>query len=121
MKRLLILVFLGVVFAPRHAVGAARPIVLDVWPGGKAVGDHGRIGPERVRAAGEAPTKDATWITNVTRPSISLFRPDAAKDSRVAIVICPGGGYWNLAWDKEGEEVAARLNALGVTGVVLKY
>jgi predicted amidohydrolase/dienelactone hydrolase len=36
-------------------------------------------------------------------------------------VICPGGGYWNLAWDKEGEEVAARLNALGITGVVLKY
>jgi len=36
-------------------------------------------------------------------------------------VICPGGGYWNLAWDKEGEEVAARLNTLGITGVVLKY
>jgi acetyl esterase/lipase len=36
-------------------------------------------------------------------------------------VICPGGGYWNLAWDLEGEEVAARLNALGITGLVLKY
>ena len=36
-------------------------------------------------------------------------------------MICPGGGYWNLAWDKEGEEVAARFNTLGVTGVVLKY
>jgi acetyl esterase/lipase len=74
-----------------------------------------------VRAAAEAPTKDASWITNVTRPTVSVFRPGAGNNSRVAVVICPGGGYWNLAWDKEGEEVAARLNALGVTGIVLKY
>ena len=40
---------------------------------------------------------------------------------RVAPIICPGGGYWNLAWDKEGEEVAAWANSLGITGVVLKY
>ena len=71
--------------------------------------------------AAEAPTKDAKWITNVTRPTISVFRPDAANRAGVAIVICPGGGYWNLAWDKEGEEVAAWLNTLGITGVVLKY
>jgi hypothetical protein len=36
------------------------------------------------------------------------------------VVICPGGGYWNLAWDLEGEEVAARLNALGITALVLR-
>ena len=102
------------------ARAADEPLVLDVWPG-KAVGDHGQIGPERVRAAAEAPTKDAKWVTNVTRPTISVFRPDAGNNSRVAMVICPGGGYWNLAWDKEGEEVAARLNTLGITGVVLKY
>ena len=88
---------------------------------GKAAGDHGQIGPERVRAAAEAPTKDAKWITNVTRPTISVFRPDAGNRAGVAMVICPGGGYWNLAWDKEGEEVAAWLNTLGITGVVLKY
>ena len=80
-----------------------------------------QIGPERVRAPAEAPTKDAKWITNVTRPTISVFHPDAANRAGVAIVICPGGGYWNLAWDKEGEEVAAWLNTLGITGVVLKY
>jgi acetyl esterase/lipase len=105
-------------------VGAAladeRPLVIDVWPG-QVAGDHGQIGPERVRARDEAPTPDAKWITNVTRPTISVFRPDAHRNARVAIVICPGGGYWNLAWDKEGEEVAAWLNTVGITGVVLKY
>jgi acetyl esterase/lipase len=37
------------------------------------------------------------------------------------VVICPGGGYWDLYWQLEGEEVAAWLNSLGVTGVLLKY
>jgi acetyl esterase/lipase len=37
------------------------------------------------------------------------------------MLICPGGGYWNLAWDKEGEEVAAWLNSIGMTGIILKY
>ena len=121
MKRVLILACVAVGL---NTGGAAReadkPLVLDVWPG-KAVGDHGQIGPERVRAPAEAPTKDAKWITNVTRPTMSVFHPDAANRAGVAILICPGGGYWNLAWDKEGEEVAAWLNTLGITGVVLKY
>ena len=121
MKRVLILACVVVGLYPGGAARAADdPRVLDVWPG-KAVGDHGQIGPERVRAAAEAPTKDAKWVTNVTRPTISVFRPDAGNNSRVAMVICPGGGYWNLAWDKEGEEVAAWLKTLGTTGVVLKY
>lgn len=121
MKRVVIPASLWLVFLLGRSLPAAEePLVLDVWPG-PTVGDHGPIGPERIRAASEAPTGDAMWITNVTRPTLSVFRPEAAKNLGVAIVICPGGGYWNLAWDKEGEEVAARLNTLGITGVVLKY
>ena len=37
------------------------------------------------------------------------------------MVVCPGGGYNILAYDKEGTEIAEWLNTLGVTGVVLKY
>ena len=99
--------------------GADGPLVLPLWPGA-VPGDYGTIGPERVRAPSEAPTKDAKWITNVKNPKLSLFRPGKEKNG-VAIVICPGGGYWNLAWDLEGEEVAAWLNTIGVTGFVLKY
>jgi predicted amidohydrolase/acetyl esterase/lipase len=121
MKRVVILACLALWLNSGSATQAAdQPLVLDVWPG-TAVGDHGQIGPERVRAPAEAPTKDAKWITNLTRPTISVFHPEAASRAGVAVLICPGGGYWNLAWDKEGEEVAAWLNTLGVTGVVLKY
>jgi acetyl esterase/lipase len=100
--------------------GAEEPLTLSVWPG-PIPGEHGNIGAERIRSPSEAPTKDAKWITNVTKPTVSVFRPDKDLNVGTAIVICPGGGYWNLAWDLEGEEVAAWLNKLGVTGFVLKY
>ena len=37
------------------------------------------------------------------------------------MLICHGGGYHNLRWQLEGEEVAAWLNSIGVTGILLKY
>ena len=39
----------------------------------------------------------------------------------MSIVICPGGGYNHLAYDKEGFKTAQWLNDLGVTAFVLKY
>src|SRR5215510_4378978 len=99
---------------------AAEPLVLPVWPGA-VPGDYGKIGPERVRDPSDAPTKDAKWITGVTKPTITVFQPGKEKSTGAAMVICPGGGYWNRAWDLEGEEVAAWLNSVGVTGIILKY
>src|SRR5436190_7306854 len=100
--------------------GADDPLVLPVWPG-KVPGDYGTIGEERFRSPSDAPTKNAKWLTNVTKPTITVFRPAKEKNTGAAMLICPGGGYWNLAWDLEGEEVAAWLNSVGMTGIVLKY
>ena len=97
-----------------------EPLLMNVWPG-ETVGDFGDIGPERVRRPDNSPTTDAKWITSVTVPTITVYRPEEAKNSRSAMIVCPGGGYWNLAIDKEGEEVAKWLQSSGVTGVVLKY
>ncbi len=102
------------------AGAAEKPLILPVWPG-KTVGDFGTFPPERVRDPSDAPTKTAKWITNVTKPTLFVFRPPKEKNTGAAMVICPGGGYWNLAWDLEGEEVAAWLNSEGITGIVLKY
>jgi acetyl esterase/lipase len=115
----LLQVFVLLVFVCRLD-GAEESFMLPVWPAAVA-GDYGTIGPERVRAPSEAPTKDAKWITNVTKPAITVFRPSKDTHTGTAILICPGGGYWNLAWDLEGEEMAAWLNTIGVTGCVLKY
>jgi acetyl esterase/lipase len=54
-------------------------------------------------------------------PSLTIFRPAEGTANGAAVIICPGGGYGHLADVKEGSDVAAWLNSLGVTGFVLKY
>lgn len=103
-----------------RGMGTDDPLVLPVWPG-KAAGDYGTIGEERFRPPETAPTRDAKWLTNVTRPTLTVYRPPKDRNSGAALLVCSGGGYWNLAWDLEGEEVAAWLNSVGITGIVLKY
>ena len=60
-------------------------------------------------------------LSKVTDPSLSLYKADPLKANGTAVIICPGGGYAFLATDHEGEEVARRFAALGVTAFVLKY
>lgn len=37
------------------------------------------------------------------------------------MIVCPGGGYSYTVMDKEGTEIAAWLNANGISALVLKY
>ena len=37
------------------------------------------------------------------------------------MIVCPGGGYSYVVIDKEGSEIAAWLNSIGVSALVLKY
>ena len=57
---------------------------------------------------------------NEDQPTLTIFRP-ARQDSGTAVIIAPGGGYTNLAINKEGWQVASWFNAMGVTAFVLKY
>lgn len=100
--------------------GAEEPRSFPVWPG-TPPGESGKSGPERIRAPSESPTTDAQWITGVTRPTLTVFTQSRRDPAGAAILVCPGGGYWNLAWDLEGEEVARWLNSAGVTAFILKY
>jgi acetyl esterase/lipase len=99
---------------------AAEPLVIDVWPG-KPPADAGIQGEEKTRIYDSPIVGPTKLITNVTRPTLTIYQPPKDKNTKTAIVICPGGGYWNLFWDLEGEEVAAWLNSIGVTGIILKY
>lgn len=58
-------------------------------------------------------------IAKVSRPSITMYKP--VKPNGKAVVICPGGGYAILAFDKEGTRVAEALCRQGITAIVLKY
>jgi acetyl esterase/lipase len=102
------------------AAAADNPLTLDVWPG-KAPGETGAVGEEKFQDPRPNEAKPVKRLTNVSKPTLTVFRPEKGKDTGAAVVIAPGGGYNILAWDLEGEEVAAWLNKLGVTGIVLKY
>lgn len=60
-------------------------------------------------------------VTNVTRPTLTVFKPTNGENSGSAVVICPGGGYMALSIDSEGNEVARYLAARGMTAFVLRY
>jgi acetyl esterase/lipase len=62
---------------------------------------------------------DVTRIDKVSIPTLTIFKPTTPNGK--AVIICPGGGYSILAFDKEGTRVAAELNKWGVTALVLKY
>ena len=108
------------------AAAGDKPLIVDIWPG-KAPEETGTIGAELVRMSPKLDkkqvevTEPTKMVTNVTKPTITIYRPTAEKDAGTAMLIYPGGGYWNLYWELEGEEVAAWLNSLGVTGIILKY
>jgi acetyl esterase/lipase len=60
-------------------------------------------------------------ISNVSKPTVTVYLPAKENANGTAIVICPGGGYQHLAIDKEGHDVARWLNSIGIAGIVLKY
>jgi len=54
-------------------------------------------------------------------PTITAYYPRNVSQPMTAVVICPGGGYRNLAMNHEGRQVANYFNSLGIAAFVLKY
>ena len=65
--------------------------------------------------------KDIILISNVQTPDIAVYLPSPRFATGQAVIICPGGGYWVLAYDLEGTDIAGYFNSIGVAAVVLKY
>jgi acetyl esterase/lipase len=102
------------------ALSATHADEIKLWPH-EVPGDAAFKAPTPDPNA-KPPKDDGTQrIALVTEPTLTLFRAPADKANGAAVLICPGGGYNILAWDKEGTEIAEWLNTLGVTAGVLKY
>src|SRR6476646_2647995 len=98
---------------------ADRPVI-DIWPD-KAPGETKEIGPEELRPPQAKQRPDVQRLTNVSKPTLTLYQPPQDTRNGAGVIICPGGGYNILAWDLEGTEIAEWLNSIGVTAAVLKY
>jgi acetyl esterase/lipase len=57
----------------------------------------------------------------VTNPVVEVFLPEASLNNGSGVIVCPGGAYRILSYDKEGTEIAAWLNKLGYAAFVLQY
>ncbi len=66
-------------------------------------------------------TSGIVRISKVQNPEIEVFLPSKQNATGDAVVICPGGGYWILAYDWEGSDIAKFFNSKGIAAIVLKY
>src|SRR5688572_1564320 len=57
----------------------------------------------------------------IYKPSIRVFLPPKEKATGRAVVACPGGGYFGLAYNHEGYGFAPFFNSHGIALIVLKY
>ncbi len=116
-----ILVLLPAVLFVSSAFGQQQTLLL--WP-------NGNPEPSKVVGPEIDPTTDANRIvsgkvtvrvTNVSKPSLTVYSPDPAKNTGAAALVFPGGGYIRLSYNLEGTEVCDWLNSIGVTCVLVKY
>ncbi len=110
--------------------GAAAPgwtppaghLTIRIWPG-TPPGANPNLPPEvneNVAGAKQAGGRPYIRLSNVSTPTITLFKP-SGKNTGAAVVVFPGGGYQILSMDLEGTEVCDWLNSIGVNCVLLKY
>jgi acetyl esterase/lipase len=97
--------------APDARAGVWQPspghVQTPIWPG---------TPPDLVRD----PLPEAGASTHVSRPTMTVYAPKG-RNTGVAIVVFPGGGYQVLAMDLEGTEICDWLTSRGITCVLLKY
>src|SRR4030088_2776857 len=88
-----------------------------IWPG--AVPDA--IPDPKPESVG--PGEGREWwprANDVSRPTMTVYAAKG-RNTGVAVVVFPGGGYQFLAMDLEGTEICDWLTSRGITCVLLKY
>ena len=68
---------------------------------------------------GQAP--GALGTADSDTPVLTAYLPRTVGPNTPAAIVCPGGGYQNLAMNHEGRQVASFLNSLGIAAFVLRY
>ena len=120
--RLLPCLFVSALLVLTSSAPAQQPTLL-LWP-------NGNPEPSKIIGPEIDPTTDANRIvsgkpvirvTNVSKPSLTVYSPPLAKRTGAAALVFPGGAYIRLSYSLEGTEVCTWLNSIGVTCVLVKY
>lgn len=89
--------------------------VILLWPDG-APGSEGKTEDEKFRVLG-----DRLIISNVHRPSITVYLPPANVATGAAVILAPGGSFREIWITHEGYRIADWLAQRGIAAFVLKY
>ena len=89
----------------------AQTSVWQLWPGMEC----------KAAVTDTATEEGVVRLTQVTCPTLAVYKPASGSGNGTGIVICPGGGYQILAYDKEGTDIASWLAGQGYTAFVLAY
>src|SRR6476620_5977437 len=94
---------------------------MPIWQKGPP-GTQRVAGPEQASLVTDSPVAGKPWLAveNVSQPTITVYSPKG-KNTGIAMVVFPGGGYQILAIDLEGTEICDWLTSKGITAVLLKY
>jgi acetyl esterase/lipase len=94
--------------------------IIPLWPGMPPGGEGVHLETKVVERSEETGVSfPDRFVNGIDKPTLQVFRPQKPDGS--AVVVAPGGGYGSVAFDREGVDVARRLNASGVTVFVLRY
>ncbi|MSU49245.1 MAG: alpha/beta hydrolase [Opitutus sp.] len=113
MSRLALPFVTSILFVSSTLLAVEPSLTLNVWPA-LPPGDQPNLGAEKWEA-------NSMLKGVVTTPTLAVYRPAKEKDNGAAVLIAPGGGFYQLSMGHEGADVATWLNSIGVTGIVLKY
>ena len=100
--------------------GAGRQVPL--WPASTPLAkpDSGDRPEETGNGSSLVGGRKWYWAGNVTRPTMTIYRP-RARNTGTTLVVFPGGGFEVVAMDLEGTEICDWATLRGMTCVVLKY
>ena len=97
---------------PMTLMAQEAPAVIHLWT-------NGAPGFESRKDIPEAGT--SAMLKSVDNPSLTVFLPPKEKATGAAVIVCPGGGFFQLTFGAEGVDAAKFLNSIGVAAFVLKY
>jgi acetyl esterase/lipase len=116
MKKLFLTLSIGIMLIMNDYI-MAQPRVVKIWPDKIP----GSIENTLVKETTIYVDNNSPRISRVTEPTLTVYSAPKEIATGTAVIICPGGGYGRLAIDHEGYQVAAWLNKIGITAILLKY
>lgn len=101
---------------------AAGGTQIALWPpeAKLAKPDSGDRPEETGNGSGLVGGRQWHWAGNVSRPTMTLYRP-RGRNSGTTMIVLPGGGFTVVAMDLEGTEICDWAVRRGITCVVVKY